>query len=177
MALTFSIRNARDTQADVAFCVRAAAAAGSLWTEDAARSYINDADHIVAIVMATWPEKGVSNARVAMLHCHKPTLTVQHMAIDEARIPDRMDTMGGRLKLLDAVLVHALDNFPGGLARTKKILKLAPDGTLAKVHRYIATIPGVTVVDHGDAYSYSADRAIVRETLASVERQSLYGGA
>ena len=179
MPITTTVRlvNANNA-ADRAFCVAAAGYAGLHWDENTVRAYANDPRFHLAILLGSWPERGINNnVRLAMLQTRRSEGAGGRsrgwcLAIDPTRIPDSLDNRRGRLKVAD-FLIHAMVD-QAIIRGTAKSDVSAPIGSV--VVRYLDTLPYDSRIEGETHIDYVLDIQNLKAAFTSPERRALYGG-
>lgn len=179
MPITTTVRlvNANN-QADRTFCVNAAAFAGLKWDENTVRSYATDPRFHLAILLGTWPERGINNnVRIAMLQTLRSAGAGGRsrgwcLSIDPTRIPDELQNQRGRLKVAD-FLIHAMVD-QAIIRGTSKSDVSAPIGSV--VVRYLDTLPHDSRIEGATHIDYVLDIAALKAAFTDPARQLLYGG-
>ena len=152
MPLTTSVRLVNpDNNADVQFCINAAAFANCVWDENTVRAYQVREDGTPSdnsrlfLLMAQWPERFSGSRRAAMCLGYKegPNAVIQLLSIDPATIPDRIDTRIERRAAADRVMRGVLEAARDVWGCTHgKGYGVIPGSRMAD---YLATITGVTI--------------------------------
>lgn len=181
MPITTTVRLVNPaTAADLNFCVAAATAAGLQWDTNTARAYATDPNYDLAILLGSWPERGInSNVRLALIQNRRSAgsggrARTWLVAIDPSRIPDELNNQGGRIKVVDRLLNFCLDR---AIARGTAKVDVGPIVNGGRVHAYLSTLPNDSKVEGATHTDYIFDVATLKATLTAPARSNLYGGA
>lgn len=160
MALTLSIRQATNDDADV--CIAGAATAGDdAWTKYTVQSRLADPASRIFLVIADWPERSLTQRPVAMVAgtSYKGALYVTHLAIDPSLVPPNF--IAERRRIADRAVIRAIQ-FAQNRGLTLGWARNIPRNTA--ISAYIDSITGVSkiasVVTNKDDYSMDLSQAL-----------------